>query len=39
MKLKLWSSKIIVIPLVNTGKDKINKIEVIKIDHEYNVKL
>lgn len=38
MVLKFISVKIIVIPLANTGIDKINKIEVIKIDHENKFK-
>lgn len=32
--LKLVSIKIIVIPLANTGIERINKIDVIIIDHE-----
>ncbi len=34
-----WSRIIIVIPLPNAGIDRINKIDVIIIDHLYNVKL
>lgn len=39
IELKLWSKMIIVIPLASTGMDKINSIDVIIIDQQYNDKL